>query len=162
MVQDLSIRPGETVLELGPGTGAITVHIRQIISDSRDYLGVEREASFSRIFEERFPDLKIVNDLAESAFEICESNALRRPKAIISGLPSSTLSGEVLDTLVALVDRMLAAGGIFRTFQYLHGFLLPSAVHFRQELDTVVGRHHRGRVVIKNLPPAIVLTWKRI
>ena len=161
MIEGLGLEPEEAVLELGPGTGAFTAHILRIVSDSRHYVGVEREPSFARILSRRFPDLTIVNGLAEHSDDLYRQNGLRYPKVIISGLPSSTQPRAVLDSTVACLDRMLGPGCIFRTFQYVHAFLFPSAVHFRRRMDTVICARHIGRLVAKNLPPAVVLTWQR-
>lgn len=161
MIDGLGLQPDEAVLELGPGTGAFTAHILRIVSDSRHYVGVEREPSFARILKRRFPDLNIVNGLAEHTDEMYRKNGLPYPKAIISGLPSSTQPRSVLDSTVAALDRMMGPGCIFRTFQYVHAFFFPSAVHFRRQLDAVLGPCHFGRLVAKNLPPAVVLTWRR-
>lgn len=161
MLDDLSIAPGEAVLELGPGTGAFTTYIRQMIADSSDYLGVEREPKFARILSKRFPDLRVVNGSAEGVYEIYKGNGLRHPKAIVSGLPVSTQPRMVLDSIIEILDRLMAEGSVFRTFQYVHAFPLPSAVHFRRRMDGIFGSHQRSRVVIRNLPPAVVLTWRR-
>lgn len=161
MTSGLTVKPGEAIVELGPGTGALTAQIRRIIPESSNYLGVEREPVFVEMLRERFPELKIINSLAEKAGEMFKENGLKRPKAIISGVPSSTQSRKTLDSIIGVIDQMMAYGSVFRTFQYVHAFPLPSARHFRQRMDTVFGPHHRGRVVIKNLPPAIVLTWQK-
>lgn len=161
MTCDLIVRPDEAIVELGPGTGAVTAQIRQIIPESGNYLGVEREPIFVQMLRQRFPELKIVNGLAERAGEMYKENGLKRPKAIISCVPSSTQSRKTLDSIIGVLDQIMVHGSVFRTFQYVHAFPLPSARHFRQRMDSVFGPYRRGRVVIKNLPPAIVLTWQK-
>lgn len=161
MICDLTVSPGEDVVELGPGTGALTAQIRRILPEPSNYLGVEREPIFVRMLRARFPELRIVNGLAERVGEMYRDNGLKRPKAIISGVPSSTQSRKTLDSIIGVLDDMMVYGSVFRTFQYVHAFPLPSARHFRSQLDSVFGPHHRGRVVFKNLPPAVVLTWRK-
>ena len=161
MTSGLTVGPGEVVVELGPGTGALTAQIRRIIPDSSNYFGVEREPIFVEILRQRFPDLRIVNSLAEKAGDMYKASGLKLPKAIISGVPSSTQSRKTLDSIIGVLDQMMVYGSVFRTFQYVHAFPLPSARHFRRKMDTFFGPHRRGRVVIKNLPPAVVLTWQK-
>lgn len=161
MIDGLDLQPEDTVLELGPGTGAFTAHILRIVSDSSHYVGVEREPTFAKILKRRFPDLTIVTGLAQNTDEIYRNEGLRYPKAIISGLPSSTQPRSVLDSMVAFLDRIMDPGCIFRTFQYVHAFCFPSAVHFRRQLNAVLGPCHLERLVARNLPPAAVLTWRR-
>lgn len=161
MIDDLDIEPGDGVLELGPGTGAFTGEIRRILGGPNDYLGVERDAGFARVLRERFPDLNIVNGLAEDASQCYEDGRLRRPKAILCGLPLSIQRRETLDSIVAVADELMDAGSEFRTFFYLHALPLPAAIYFRQRMDAVFGERTSSRVVLRNLPPASVLAWRR-
>ena len=161
MLDDLSLQAGDGILELGPGTGAFTIQIRQRLADAGDYLGVERNALFARLLGERFPELRVVNGLAENVYELYQSDGLRQPKLIVCGLPLSIQRRLMLDSLVALLDGLMVGGSVFRTFFYVHSYWLPSAVHFRRKMNAVFGSHPPGRLVLRNLPPAMVLTWVR-
>lgn len=161
MIEDLNLQPGDGVLELGPGTGAFTGQIRRILPNSSDYLGVERDAGFARVLSDRFPDLRIVNGLAEDVGQIYRDSGLHYPKAIVCGLPLSIQRRATIDSIIDVVHELMTPGSEFRTFFYLHALPLPSAVHLRRRMDTEFGRHDNGRVVLRNLPPAIVLAWRR-
>lgn len=161
MVQDIKIGPGETILELGPGTGAFTRHIQQILPDKQAYVGIELEPKFVQHLQSRFPDLCFIVGRAENANELYQRSGFDPAKAIISGIPFAVLNEKTRRGILQTLQRLMPPGCIFRTFQYVHAYRLPPAVKFRRQMDEIFGNHHRSRVVFRNLPPAFVLTWKR-
>ena len=56
---------------------------------------------------------------------------------------------------------MLRDGGTFTTFQYLHGYGLPPAIAFRRGMTARMGTAPSARLVLRNVPPALVLTWRK-
>ena len=161
MIRGLALNEGEAVLELGPGTGAFTCQIRNIIPDSSAYIGIEREASFCRFLERRFPELQFVNGNAAELDTIYPAVSDKPAKVIISGLPFATLMPRVRDSIIDCLDQLMTPGTIFRTFQSVNAYPFPTAVEFRERMYRLFGEHHRSKVVFRNLPPAFVLTWQR-
>lgn len=161
MLCNLHLEPGQAVLELGPGTGAFTRRIRTALPDASQYLGIEIEARFVALLEDRFPDLKFVHGSAVDAARIVENAGLGPIRAVLSGLPFASLPLAAQDGIVASLLAILEPGAIFRTFQYVHAFVLPKAVRFRERMGKLFGPHARSRVIVRNLPPACVLTWTR-
>ena len=161
MCADLRVGPDEAVLELGPGTGPFTAEIQRHLPDPACYLGVELEPGFVRLLEARHPDLSFM--LGSAA----DSDALRRRlgdravHSIISGLPFAGLPPAMQDGVIDSVQRVLRPAGVFRTFQYLHAYALPGAVRFRRRMSALFGQVRRSRVVLRNVPPAFVLSWQR-
>ncbi|MFH1038159.1 MAG: hypothetical protein V1789_05760 [PVC group bacterium] len=161
MVRGLELKSGETVLEFGPGTGSFTSQIQRIIPDPSAYLGIECEPAFVRLLSRRFPDLDFVAAPAENVKTIYEQSGLEPIRAIISGLPSTGVKSSVHDLILESIESLMTPGCIFRTFQYVHTYWLPSAVRFRKKMSRIYGRHYRSRAVLRNVPPAFVLTWTR-
>jgi len=162
MVHGIHLRENEVLVELGPGTGALTAHIRWALPDRSVYLGIEREARFVEILEERFPDLRFVRGDAADARKLLGEAGLGLPRVILSGLPFASLRREEHDRILAGIDAVLPPGGLFRTFQYLHGYFLPTARRFRHHTNDLLGsRVHRSPPLFLNVPPACVLTWER-
>lgn len=161
MTCGLQLNPDEAILELGPGTGALTRQIRHIIPASNAYLGIELELRFVNLLQQRFPDLRFVQDTVANAEAVYARAGMVPVKAIISGLSVSTLPKEVQERLIENLDRLLKPGAVFRMFQYVHAYPLPSAVRFRRKMNTLFSEYQRSRVILKNLPPAFVLTWIR-
>jgi len=156
MVDNLIINPGDPVMELGPGTGAFT---QQIYKKTNVYLGIERNQRFIQILDRRFPDLHFVNGLAEDGYHHYQEKGLPPPKVIICGLPLSIWSDELQDAVIDVLKNLMKVDCIFRTFQYAHSFAFPSAIRFRRRMDALYGPHHRSQLVLRNVPPAFILTW---
>ncbi|MGH1365534.1 MAG: class I SAM-dependent methyltransferase [Calditrichia bacterium] len=161
MVHNLDLKAGETILELGPGTGSVTRLIKDVIPAESIYLGIEREPKFVKLLDKRFPDMQFVTGNAEHAEKHCHDANCPPAKAIISGLPFSSLPSQVRAGIIDSIDHLMTPGSIFRTFQYVHAYPLPSAIKFRNQMCNRFGSHHRSKAVLKNLPPAYILTWRR-
>ena len=80
---------------------------------------------------------------------------------IISGLPFASLPDAVQVGPVDGIMAVLAAGGEFRTFQYVHAYRLPAARRFRQLMASRLPHYERSPAILRNLPPAYVLTFRR-
>jgi len=161
MFDRLNLEPDDAVIEFGPGTGSFTRQIRANIANPACYLGIELDRFFVRVLRRDFPDFNFVKGSAEQATEHYERAGLGRVGAIISGLPFASLPGSVQDGIIGSVDQLMKPGCVFRTFQYVHSFTLPSAIRFRKRMNRTFGPHHRSRVIVRNLPPAFILTWER-
>ncbi len=161
ITRDLRLEPDEAILEFGPGTGPFTARILPLLPDPRCYLGIDREPRFVAILKRRFPQMRFVTGSAEQAPQLLGAAGLERIRAVICGLPFASLPGRVQDGVIDALDRLLTAGGEFRTFQYLHAYGLPAAIRYRRHMSAVFGRHRRSRPVLRNMPPAYVLTWRR-
>lgn len=161
MVHGLNVATDETIVEFGPGTGPFTAAIRDILPDPACYVGIERDEQFVAILRERFPELRVVHGSAEDAPRHLAEAGRGNVRAVLCGLPFATLPGPVQDTIIGALDALLRPGAEFRTFQYVHSWPLPSAVRFRERMKAVFGAVDRSPPVVKNLPPAFVLTWRR-
>jgi phospholipid N-methyltransferase len=161
MVRDLTLTAGETVVEFGPGTGPFTAEIAGLLPDPRCYLGIERDPDFVATLRVRFPHLTFVEGSAEHAPRYLAGAGRGRVRRVICGLPFASLPPSVQDAIVATLDRLIEPGSEFRTFQYVHAFALPTAIRFRRRMRALFGPFTREATVVRNLPPAHVLSWKR-
>lgn len=159
MIQDLRLDPGEGVLELGPGTGAITAQIQQILPEPEAYLGIERQPKFTLLLKRSFPDLAFITGSAEDSNTLSAQSNLPVIKVIVSSLPFANLSPSTQDQIISSIHTLMGPHVIFRTYQYLHAYHLPLAVRFRKQMNTLFGRFQRSKPLWSNLPPAYVLTW---
>ncbi len=161
MLQDL-VPPGrgETLVEFGPGTGAITASIARFLPSPDRYLGIERDPALVTHLRSRFPELTFVRDSAENTSHILEDQERSRVSAVISGLPFASLPGGVRRQILEDLGNLLGTRGTFRTFQYVHAYLLPKAKDFRREMTLRFGPPRRIGPVLRNLPPAWVLSWE--
>ncbi len=161
MSEGLEIGPDESVIELGPGTGALTDRIQHILSDESGYLGIELEAQFVELLRERFPNLRFVHSCITRTCQAYASSGNAPVKAILSGVPISTMPSQVIDEVIANLDQILKPGSVFRMFQYVHAYYLPPAIRFRRRMAKIFSDYRCDALVLRNLPPAVVLTWSR-
>ncbi len=158
MVAGLDLK-GRAVLELGPGTGPITRAIQECLTDTRHYLGIDRDEQFVKLLSQRFPGMRFINGSAEDALRHLQAAGIDNIGAVISGLPFASLPASVQDGVIACIEDLLGRGAVFRTFQYVHAWPLPTAVRFRKRMAERFGKPRVSRPVVRNVPPAFVLTW---
>jgi phospholipid N-methyltransferase len=160
MIEGVQPDENNVVIELGCGTGAITKFLREAVPDEKSYLGIEISEEFVEKLKTDFPGLRFVCGSAGDAGEIHKDSGLGKVKYIVSGLPFASLPKEVSEAILHEVDKFMAEGCLFRTFQYAHAYRLPPAVKFRKYMEERYGKVRRSSLVLKNVPPAYTLTWQ--
>lgn len=162
MFAGLDLRSGDVLLEYGPGTGAFTVEVERLRDQGVElrYLGVEKDPGMYSFLVRRFPHLDFELGDAADIVEICRRRNLPRASAVISGLPLILLERATLEAIFAGTGQCLLPDGEFRTFSYLHSFPTPKAAELRDLMDLCFADYHLGAPVLRNLPPALVLTGR--
>jgi phospholipid N-methyltransferase len=162
LVGDLSaLRRGELVVEYGPGTGAITRRIAEVLPAGVRYLGIELEQTFVRKLEQHFPTLDFHHGSVADVTRILGEAGLGRPVRIVSGLPFASLPRAVQDAVVGGTAAVLREDGEFRTFQYVHAYRMQTARRFRDAMGKHFASYERSRPVVRNVPPAYVLVYRK-
>jgi phospholipid N-methyltransferase len=156
------IQPDEdnVVLELGVGTGAITKFLQERIPNNKSYLGIELDKDLVKTLKRNYNDLEIVCGNACDAYSIHKKSGLGKIRYIICCLPFVSLPNEVGERILGQVDKFMQKGCTFRTFQYAHGYYMPSAIKLREFMRERYGKSRRSKLIVKNVPPAYTLTWK--
>ena len=156
------IKPAENrvVLELGVGTGAITKYLQNILPDEKSYLGIELDRDLVKSLRTNYPKLKIVRGNATETFSIHQKTGLGKVGFIICCLPFVSLPNEVGEKILLEIDKFMQQGCTFRTFQYAHGYYMPSAIKLREFMRKRYGKSRRSQLIVKNVPPAYTLTWQ--
>ncbi len=169
-------RPPRRILEVGPGTGAVTA---QIVHDMRpdDHLTlVERNEQFVHYLRERLNSLDAFQK-AHDRISLIHSGVEDLPDAvpydlIISGLPLNNFSVELVDRLLAKMQMLLAPGGTLSFFEYVAVRRAKSLVTSRADRARLRGIEHilgellgkfeiRRDLVLANVPPAWVHHMRR-
>jgi phospholipid N-methyltransferase len=161
MLDGLALGPAARVVELGPGTGAVTGEIARRLPLHATCLAIDINPEFSSRVAARWPQLDSVCGRAEHLVEIAESRDLLPVDHIVSGLPFASLPSDTARDIVSAIVRTLRPGGTFTTFQYIHAYGFPSAVAVRRTLTAHMGGPPTVAVVMGNLPPALVLRWQK-
>lgn len=163
-------RPGR-ILEIGPGTGAVTKRIVRLLRPEDRFDLVELNETFAGLLRERFasdPSFRSVAD--RSQVHVCpiqEFNATEPYDIIISGLPLNNFPAELVRSIFETYFKLLAPGGMLSYFEYMYVRPLRKLIAKHDEkarlneLDHIANKYlaeyriDRSWVFV-NLPPAWV------
>ena len=161
MIEGIVPDSENVVVELGVGTGSFTKPINQIVPDGGSYLGVEINRDFVKALKREYPNMKFVCGNATKLRKLHEKSGLGKVGYIISGIPFVSLPNDVGDEILNQISLFMDEGRcMFRTFQYAHGYYMPSAVKLRKFMRSRYGRARKSQLIVKNVPPAYTLTWQ--
>jgi len=159
------------VLEVGPGTGAVTTQIVAALGPSDRLDMVELNDEFARRLRERFETEAPFRSVAARArvlHQRVEALAGEEPyDLVISGLPLNNFAADQVEQILAVFERLLRPGGTLSFFQYIGIRAARAAASGRAErarlrgvgaaLERVLALHEiRRDCVWTNLPPAWV------
>jgi phosphatidylethanolamine/phosphatidyl-N-methylethanolamine N-methyltransferase len=153
MAQYVDIDSSEPVVELGPGTGAITNALIEHGVDQKRLVLVEYNPGFCALLRDRYPHAKVVQG---DAYALRDSlwNILSAPAAaVVSGLPLVTKP--MLTRLKLIRDAFvaLAPGAPFVQFTYSVAPPIPKSL-------PGVSTEASERIWM-NLPPARVWVYRK-
>jgi len=156
MVKDIGLENASAAVEIGPGTGAVTSVILDAIPDSAEFIAIEIDPGLHEIFTKRFPSVKSHNECASNIVSILRKENIDKLDVVLSGLPWASFPEELQLKLMDAVCEALAPKGVFATFAYLQGTLLPAGKRFGKTLESRFSEVRKSPVVWRNLPPAFV------
>ncbi len=159
------------ILEIGPGTGAVTRRIVQLMQADDRFDLVEVNDRFAEILNRRFetePVFQKVSD--QSAVHECllqDFKAETPYDFIISGLPLNNFSSDLVGEIFDCYFQLLAPGGVLSYFEYMYVRPVRSLAAGSDEksrlksissiMDAQIANHRIYRSwVFANIPPAWV------
>lgn len=144
---------GSLVVELGPGTGAVTRALLEAGVPEERLVLVERDRHLHAWLEGQFPRANVLLSDARRLDGILSAGQADRVSTVVSSLPLNSLPRSERDEIVRAAFRVLAEGGSL--VQYSYG--VPSPLPC--EALGLVGR--RVGFAAANLPPATVWRFSR-
>jgi len=148
--------PKATIVEYGPGTGAITKQLAKKLGADQSYLGLEMNPMFIKHLNKILPNLPMANSSAEDIAIESEKRGLSKADLIVSGLPWANFNPSLQESILAATAENLAEGGVFSTFAYVHALPLPRARQFAGRLRKAFKEVNVSQVIWRNLPPAVI------
>ncbi|MCY4157531.1 MAG: methyltransferase domain-containing protein [Gammaproteobacteria bacterium] len=145
---------GACVVEVGPGTGALTSAILDKGVSESDLCLVERDERFVEILKTRFPGVRTVHGDATALSEHLEDLA-GRVDFVISSLPLLLLPDAAKRSILAAAFSLLADGGAFHQFTY--GGICPVG---RGTLESLGIKASFLGFAALNMPPAFVYRFQ--
>jgi phosphatidylethanolamine/phosphatidyl-N-methylethanolamine N-methyltransferase len=154
IARELEPTEAGTVVELGPGTGAVTrALLERGVAPERLVL-VERNMQFVGILRRRFPNLTILQADATELRDLLGELGIGPVSAVVSSLPLRSLPFAVQRHVLRASFGVLGPGGRFLQFTY--GFTSPVHPLLQRRLDLVGQPVSR---VLLNIPPAVVWSY---
>lgn len=149
------------IVELGPGTGAFTSTIQDLLGGRGRHLTVEINPRLAEKLRSRFGHVEVLNDDASRLPELLAERGHHKADVVVSGLPWASFPRKVQHDILSAVGQVLTPEGAFTTFGYVHAMRFASASRFRRMLGTNFEEVVAGRTVWGNLPPALVYHGRR-
>ena len=149
------------VVELGPGTGAVSRQIERRLPPSGRHLAVELDPVMAASLRRWRPGIQVIEGDAADLDDILAQRVTQPVDAVVSSLPWSLFDARQQATTLAAVSRAIGPTGAFSTFAYLHGLPLTGARRFRHLLRRVFDEVVRTAPVWTNVPPAEVYVCRR-
>jgi phosphatidylethanolamine/phosphatidyl-N-methylethanolamine N-methyltransferase len=153
MAQYVDIHSDDPVIELGPGTGAITSALLHRGVDQKRLVLVEYNPGFCALLRDRYPQAKVVQG---DAYTLRDTlwNVLGAPaSAVVSGLPLVTRPMSTRLKLIREAFAALAPGAPFVQFTYSVAPPIPKSL-------PGVSTEASERIWM-NLPPARVWVYRK-
>ncbi|MFA7231608.1 MAG: rRNA adenine N-6-methyltransferase family protein [Victivallaceae bacterium] len=161
MISGIDIESAAHVVELGPGTGVITLEILTSVNHQTNFIAIELDTHIYDAFKKHWPFVKIYNDSAGNLSAILEQEKISHVDAIVSGLPWAAFPDSLQIQILEEVIKNLSPGGYFTTFAYVQGMLLPAARRFRKLLKRSFSCVETSPIVWNNIPPAFVYRCRK-
>ncbi len=158
------------ILEIGPGTGAVTAEIVRQLKPGDQFDIVEINPDFVAYLGQRFseePDFR--RRRSQTRIMHCplqEAPGEQVYDFMISGLPLNNFSMELVEDIYRSYERLLKPGGTLSYFEYvwIRAMKMPFVEAAQRDrlralttyLETKIRRHQIGEeIVFLNVPPAV-------
>lgn len=153
VVRGCEFEPGDTVVELGPGTGAFTGLLLERLEGQGRMVALEISPTNIRVLRKRFSPCEIIEDSAEHLSRYVERGSAR---CVVSGLAWGNMLPAMQDRILNAVLTSLTPKGQFVAFGYIHAKWFPTSRRFLRRLREDFQHVETTPIVWRNLPPAFV------
>ena len=133
------------VLELGAGSGAVTMALAKVVGTDRIH-AVELQERQAQRLRRRFPELRVTQGAADTVLDTCQQQGV---VSVVSSLPFRSLPTGIKQVTITSLLRYLASRKDAQLIQFTYGLRAPfdAGTQFRWT---------RVSWVFANLPPASI------
>ncbi|MCX2729031.1 methyltransferase domain-containing protein [Saccharopolyspora sp. NFXS83] len=150
-----------TVLELGPGTGALSGALRERLPAGSDHLAVEIDPELVRYLNSTKPWLEVIEGDARHLVELLAAANRTQVDAVISSIPWTLLPADQQRALLREVSKVLTKEGVFTTVTYVTTLWRANTIAFTEILRETFEEVLPRSTVWRNVPPARVYVCRR-
>lgn len=142
--------PGQTVVELGAGTGAISQGLLEKGMPSEALMMIELDESLYDYLRNRFPGVRVVHGDAMKLADIVAEQNIAHVSTVVSGLPMVNMPFDFQRAIVDQSFKSMKADGSMLQYSYSPIPPIPAKkLGVKAELV---------KFVLRNVPPATV--WR--
>ena len=145
------VEPGEAIVELGPGTGAITRGILRAWPENPIF-AVEKNPRLAERLRTRFPEIDVLQGCVSDELETLSANGTRIG-VVMSGLPMLSFEETFRERVFTAIHDALSPAAFFVQFTYSE----RAWRGFAPRGFEVIARQR----VLRNVPPATILCYQR-
>ena len=150
IAEQVAWQPGEKIVELGGGTGAITQGLVDCGIPRDALVVVELDEKLHRYLSTRFMGAKVVQGDATKLHDILAENGVMNVRTIISGLPMVGMPDQFREAIYKGGAKIVGPDGVLLQYTYSPVSPIP---HRRYGLKAKL-----AGFVLNNMPPAYI--WK--
>lgn len=142
----------DVIVELGPGTGAIT---RAIVNafPRNPLIAVEKNPRLAAMLRERFPRVDVTETCVSRIARELQIPSGHRVGAVVSSLPMLSFDPLMRSSVLAAIRTVLDDRALYVQFTYSRAAWDGFAPEGLQLVDT--------RRVMRNVPPATILSFRK-
>ena len=155
MARWLPANPDSFVLELGPGTGAVTQALLDRGLPENRLVAIERNPRMARMLRRRFPQAHVITGDAWQMDDLLrdQPEPITSVGAVVSSLPLLNFPAHEAEALAQKIRGLLEPSGKWVQYSYQIGKLKPRGASLFNLLAT--------DIVWLNLPPARVSVFQK-
>ena len=166
MAYEVDIPERSKIIEVGVGTGALTLSMLSFLNQTHEYLGIEVDPSFYKFLEETFlskhqkciqhvKSFEFKKISVEDILNVCDPESV---DLVVSSLPWTAFNRDVQHKFLKPIARVLKTGGVFTFYNYIITSKSSKMKNMLDLMNQEFSRVEKGGFVIRNIPPATV--WK--
>jgi phospholipid N-methyltransferase len=170
LLKPIDFRRVRTIVELGPGTGAVTGEILKRLRPDGRLVAIDINPAFIRHLRTTCEDprLTLVDGSATDLLDLLALHEMGTIDAVVSSLGLTRMDGRARVSIVRQIRACLAARGTMTQYQYVRPypgyFDIPNLRFCKFDEAQFLRRSFRdvsiGGVLL-NLPPALVFTCRK-
>jgi len=165
MLGPLPLRKARVVVEVGPGTGAMTHALLDLLPSDATLLAFEINPRFSRYLKSNISDsrLVVINASAETLPKEMHGRGYEGVDAVVSSLALGLMADRKRRVFLDGLAGVLGEAGVFTQYQYFHCLQMKNRrirkFHLARLLEGYFSSVQQ-RIIWRNLPPAFVFACR--